>query len=408
MRDTDPHTVTRTSWWRVWALILCGIFSAFQIGKVPAGLPAISSELGLGLVGAGWVVSIFTLISGIFGMAVGVLAGRLGALRAVIAGLVISGLASAGGALAETPFVLLVSRMIEGFGFILTVIAATPLVVASCSPRDRDKALGLWAAYMPAGMALMVLLSPMFITAVGWRGLWLANSAFIIGWAVVIGILMGGDRAKSHTPPGGAWPSFADIAVLLRTPGTLLIGAIFGIYAGQYISVTAFLPLMMIDLYGVSLSSAATLTAIVIFVNVFGNVASGWMLSHGWSRRGLLIISAAGIGISALGIYAAWLPFEARYTAALAFSLIAGLTPGTLFSAVPVIAPKPALVAGLTGLMLQGVAIGQLFGPPSFAAAVDKLGGWDYAGWFIAISAVVNVVLAIQYARLRRRQNQAQ
>jgi len=395
------QAVTATGWWRVSALILIGVFSAFQIGKVPAGLPAISADLDLGLIGGGWVVAIFSLIAGLGGMALGIFADRFGPLRVAVAGMILSATASGAGALAETPAQLLISRSAEGFGFMLAVVAATPLIVASCAPEDRDKALGLWAAYMPAGMGTMLLISPLFISLVGWRGLWLANAALILGWAVVIRIAMGGARRRAAEPVGTR-PGFGDFAALVATPGPLLLAAIFGGYAAQFLAVTAFLPLMMIDQYGMALSVAAALGALVVVVNIAGNAASGWLLTHGWSRRRLLVLSSIGMGVTAFGIYSSALVFELRYASALAFSVIAGLTPGTLFSSAPVVAPKPRLVASVTGLMLQGSAIGQVLGPPALAAAVERLGAWDYAALFTAGTAALNIILAVLFALTRR------
>ncbi len=388
-----------TNWWRVSILILIGVFSAFQIGKVPAGLPAISRELDLGLIGGGWVVAIFSLVTGLCGVTLGILADRLGPLRVAVAGMVLSGAASALGAFAQTPGLLLASRTVEGFGFILAVVAATPLIVASCAVGDRDKALGLWGAYMPAGMGLMLLISPLFIAQTGWRGLWLANAGLIAGWALVVWIVIGRRPAPSREGPR---PGLADLGVLLRTPGPLLVAAMFAAYAAQFIAVTAFLPLMMIDQYALALPLAAVLGALVVIVNVAGNAASGWLLARGWTRRKLLIISSLGMGLSAFGVYAGALPFELRYAFALSFSAIGGLTPGTLVSSAPVVAPRPTLVASVTGLMLQGSAIGQVLGPPALALAVERLGAWDHAALFTAGAAALNIALAVLFAMSRR------
>ncbi|HKW52479.1 MAG TPA: hypothetical protein VJO12_02225, partial [Stellaceae bacterium] len=90
----------RTRWLVVWALIAAGVVAAFQIGKAPVALPVLRAELGLGLVGAGWVVSMFNVLGALAGALVGAAGDQIGHRRAVLAGLVLSGAASALGAAA--------------------------------------------------------------------------------------------------------------------------------------------------------------------------------------------------------------------------------------------------------------------------------------------------------------------
>ena len=61
------------------AAALAGVAIAVNIGKLPLALPLLRSELGLSLVQAGWVGAMMNALAMAAALAVGLLAGRLGA-----------------------------------------------------------------------------------------------------------------------------------------------------------------------------------------------------------------------------------------------------------------------------------------------------------------------------------------
>ena len=71
-------TAARTSWPAVVAALATGVLAATYVGKLPPALPALSEELGLSLVAAGWIVSIFSVIGARVCLFVGFLVDRPG------------------------------------------------------------------------------------------------------------------------------------------------------------------------------------------------------------------------------------------------------------------------------------------------------------------------------------------
>lgn len=56
--------------------------------------------------------------------------------------------------------------------------------------------------------------------------------------------------------------------------------AIFALYAGQYLAVVGFLPLILVEVDG-----AAALSALVVLANVLGNAGAGFALRAGGRPR---------------------------------------------------------------------------------------------------------------------------
>lgn len=175
-------------------------------------------------------------------------------------------------------------------------------------------------------------------------------------------------------------------------------------YAGMYLAVTSFLPVMMIEQNGFSLASAATLGAFVVLSNVVGNIAAGFLLNAGWRRVHLLSFAGIMMGLTALGIFYSGLPFEIRYLMALLFIGIGGLIPGTLLASAPHYAPHPALVGSMIGLLMQGAGIGQFLCPPLMIGIVEFFGNWTSAMVFTTAGSGIILILAMAAAKLKPRQ----
>ena len=107
----EAEAAGTTRWVTVGVVVLAAVAATMQIGKA---LPAIRADLGLGMVAAGWAVSLITLIGALIGVATGILADRLGHRRVVAGGLACLVLGSVAGSMADSSGALLMTRFFEG------------------------------------------------------------------------------------------------------------------------------------------------------------------------------------------------------------------------------------------------------------------------------------------------------
>ncbi len=394
---------TTTAWPLVFLLFLAGVAVAFQIGKVPGALPFLKADLGLSLFVAGWVVSMLNILAGVGGGLFGTAADWAGHRRLALAGLIVTAVAGAAGSVASSPALLLATRAVEGLGFILTTVSIPPLMLALSADRDRSRVMGLWGAYMPTGMGAMLFLSGPLLTVVGWRDLWLITSALIAVVALLIALLIAAPARREGARPAVA-SALADFRLTVLSPGPVLLGAVFATYAAQYLIVMAFLPLLLIDGLGVVPATAAMLGAVAVAANVIGNLASGVLLDRGFSRSGLIIGTSAVMALMGAVIFLDWFGLGIRFAAAIVLSAVGGLIPGALFAGAPVHAPRPGLVASVSGLLMQGAALGQLVGPPAAGWLVSAAGNWSAAIGIMVLSAGLTCCSAFALGRIEARQ----
>lgn len=368
--------------------------AAFQIGKVPPLLPELRDDLGFGLVGAGWVLSVFNLLGMLCGAAIGVFAARAGERRAMLFGLWTVASGTLIGAGAESLSGLIAARALEGFGFLLVSVPAPALIVRAAPGPSVRVAFGLWGAYHPAGAAMMMVATPLLAGLLGWRGLWLVNAGLVAAYALVFARLTQGLNSRAPA-------RFADMWATMRSPGPLLLAGVFMVYAAQWIVMIGFLPTLLREA-SIAAGTAARLTALMIAVNALGNLAAGFSLRHGVPRVALVSLAAMTMAAASFVVFAGeavtW-----RYLAAVAFSLVGGLLPASILAGAAIHAPEPRLIAATNGLIVQGSSLGQFVTPPIAAALALAVGGWQATPFLFAGLGLAAVIGALLLHRRERR-----
>lgn len=350
--------------------------AAVHVGKLPPALPLMREELGFGLVAGGFVISLFTLVGMLLALIIGSLAAGFGRERLVLAGF--ASLVAGGvlGALAPGLPALMISRLLEGVGFVAIGVSLPAVVMAASARRDQDFTLGMWSVFTPLGMALAMLVAPLALSGLGWRGFWWAVALVCLPMALAIWWQM---RALAlPAPPRQAALGVAREAV--AAPGLRTVAMVFALYAFQWVTLMVWLPTFLTESLGAGLERASLVTAIVVLVNVPGCLLGGWLLRRGASARALVITGSVAMGVTSIAVFLPILPDAARLAASMAFSFLGGLVPPSLFGCVPRMAPGPQHVGAGNGMLMQGSSLGQFAGAPLVAWAVSLAGNdWRFA-----------------------------
>jgi MFS family permease len=388
-----------TSWRGIWAVFCGGLVAGAYMTKVPPTLPALRLELGLSLVESTFIVTTFNVLGMLVGMIAGMLGDRFGRKRLSLTGLALMAVGGALGAWVDTFVPLLFSRFVEGVGFILFAVPAPALTsTLAGDARNRAKALGLWSAYMPSGGTIALLLAPVLIVTWSWRALWLVFAVAAAVAAVVIGLTV-------KEPPRAHVSSFRLVTESLVQPGNIAMALLFACYVAQWTSVMVWLPTFLTE-HGASTAGASVATALMVLVNVPGNLLGGWLLSRGVPRGRLVLIAAVIVALCELGMLPSILPGDARFALMLVFSFTAALMPASIFAGLPVHARSPQHIATGTGMVQQASNIGQFFGPLAIALIASRYGGWEAALWvmllFAGVAALCGVALGTIEQRLPR------
>lgn len=380
-------------------MVLVGALAACQIGKVAPSLPVLRADLDITMFGAGWIASVYPGTAVLLGLVGGALADRFGHRNAMACGLLLIALGSAAGSAVDSLGPMIVTRVIEGAGFVFIAVAAPSLVIAATTARDRGLAMGFWGLFMPIGVTGMLLLAPVVLALSGWRALWLINAGLGVA-AIALLLASGVGRARVPVNSSQLW---RELAVTVRSPAPWILAAVSVMFGLKYSAFNAWLPTYLMEVQGRSAATAGVMAAIVALSHAPGVLLGGWLVGRGLPRWVAIGGGSLAMGLAALATFGLGLPPLAAFAAAVVFGFVSGLIPSAMLTAAPVFATSMAQIGAFNGIIIHGANVGVLGAAPAFAAVASNLGGWPAAGVYLALVGAAGTASALAIRALERR-----
>jgi len=384
-------------WTQVCLVIAAGVVGAAQIGKVAIAIPALREQLDLSLVAVSWIFGAYAILGAFGGLGAGMVVARFPMRAATIAAIALIGIGNLIGAAAHGATLLLVSRMVEGVGFLCLVISGPTLLRNMSLGRHQDIVFACWAAYIPVGTAIMMFVGPSILRT-GWQALWLTNAALAAGLVVLMLVLR---PAPQPTRRAVVKPPLTELAELLKSGGPPLLACAFTLYAIQYYALSTFLPILLVERMGLSLDTAGTISALAVLANGAGNIAAGFILRFGaplWGIAGAVFVT---VGLTGFGVFSPGLPTIVVAAAAALGLAVTALLPASVIASAPRLAPTTGQLALTMGLIQQAAAIGQFAGPVILATWVEHF-DWNGATWLSLAIALVGLIIVAALRRIMR------
>ncbi|QMU96274.1 MFS transporter [Microbacterium esteraromaticum] len=177
------------------AVAVLASFVTFLDGTVvTVALPAISRELGGGIVTQQWVVDAYLITLSALILLAGSLSDAYGRVRVMRIGLIAFGIASIAVAAAPDPLVLIVARAAQGAAGALLVPSSLALITAMMRGELQSRAIGVWTAFTTAAQLVGPLMGGLFVDLLSWRFVFVIN---VLPIAVNL-VLLGRLRLPEH------------------------------------------------------------------------------------------------------------------------------------------------------------------------------------------------------------------
>jgi EmrB/QacA subfamily drug resistance transporter len=198
-------------------LCFCALTTAVDMTITNVALPSIGQDLDAPTSELQWVVDAYNIVLAGLLVLGGGLADRYGRRRIFLVGYAVFGLACLVAALSSTTQALIASRALMGVGAAGVISPALAIIAGLYPPEERAGAIGLWAMFGAAGLALGPIAGGLLLDRFWWGSVFLVNVPLVaIGVAVgrrVIPESYGGSRGRLDV--AGALLSVAGLAVLL-------------------------------------------------------------------------------------------------------------------------------------------------------------------------------------------------
>ena len=304
---TDPQARTPSSAGKLVVLMATAFMDMVGVLIVIPLLPFYAKDMGQGGLVVGLLVSSFSVAQLAMAPVWGRFSDHYGRRPALMIGMTASAIAYIVFAMADSIWLLFLSRIVQGAGGgTVTVIQA--YVADAVQPKDRARALGWLSAATNAGVAIGPLIGS---AALAWGrpgpGL-LASALTVINIGFAWKFLaesrdMAEAAANRHKAPGRSREAVARVMSHPKEPASRLIW-IYAVAIGAFQGSTAILALFLAARFGVT---ARTIGFFFAYIGVLSVLTRALLLGPMVDRFGEARLSRVGLALLAIGLGA--LPF---------------------------------------------------------------------------------------------------
>ncbi|WP_231618839.1 MFS transporter [Nonomuraea sp. SBT364] len=211
-----PHSADLRAWLGLLVILGPVLLVAMDGSVLFLAMPKITEALSPTADQALWILDVYGFAVGSLLIAFGNLGDRYGRLKLLLIGAAVFGLGSAGAAFAPTPALLIAFRLLMGVaGATLLPSALAVLSELFTDPRQRSKAIGIFAATFAAGFAIGPVVGGQLLSRFWWGSVFLINLPVALLFLLLAPILL---REVRATRPG----RLDALSVLLSAAGILL------------------------------------------------------------------------------------------------------------------------------------------------------------------------------------------
>jgi EmrB/QacA subfamily drug resistance transporter len=191
-------TPENKKWWTLGAVAVGLFMIMLDNTVVNVALPSMRRSLGLSLSQLEWIVAGYALTFAAFMLTGGKLADLLGRRRIFMAGLVVFTGASLACGLATSGGFLIGARVVQGFGGAMINPATLSIIAATFPPRERGKAIGIWAGVSAMALAIGPLVGGLLTEHVNWNWIFFINVPIGVAGLAAIPFLIDESRDTSR------------------------------------------------------------------------------------------------------------------------------------------------------------------------------------------------------------------
>lgn len=260
-------------------LFVLAHFFHHLLGALPTPLlPMIRSDFALDYTQSGWVISAFSLSYGISQLPGGWLTDLLSPRTLIIAS--ICGVALAGIFVGLSPtyimlIIFLVLMGLMGGGY---HPASAPLISASVEPGNRGQALGLHTIGGGASFFLSPLIAATIAAVWGWRGSFITLAVIAMLFGLVFYTFLG---RLTNTSKKAQPTKVSTVSQISETSGRvrrlILVIILSTFVQATTVSSIAFIPLYLVDHFGIGKEAAAALTAAIFSAGLWAGPLGGYI-----------------------------------------------------------------------------------------------------------------------------------
>ena len=284
----DELELQKRRWWAL--AVLSGSLLVISLDNtiLNVAIPSLVRDLSATTSQLQWIIDGYTLVFAGLLLTAGAMGDRFGRKGALQLGLVIFGFASMASAMAQSANQLIVTRSLMGIGGALIMPSTLSLLTNIFhNPRERAKAIGVWAAVAGASGALGPVIGGLLLEWFSWHALFFVNVPLIIVLLFAGRVLLPKSKAEiaQRLDPVGALLSMVGlVAVLwaviesptagLTDPTVVMVGSLGALIIAAFIFWELHIESPMLDMrfFKNPRFTAANIAVTLVYFAMFGQM----------------------------------------------------------------------------------------------------------------------------------------
>jgi predicted MFS family arabinose efflux permease len=375
------------AWVVVIAIFIAGIAMAWAQNKVMPVIGLVQVDLSVDAATAGWISGIFNILGIVLAFPAVGMVRKLGIFKGGIISIAATLVGSVMGFFAPEQYILLASRIIEGFGIgLISVIA--PSTIAMWFPIEkRGLPMGVWSSWQMVAIAACFLFAGNIIGPdSAWKHMWIIGIV-VLAFALLIFIW------KVRTPT--AEENFADvedstvkITEVFKHPSVYII-SIGGMGFGMAIMTFAtWIVTFWTSAAGMDVGLASSIVGYVYLAEIFTAIMGGAILDRVKNKKRFVAIDGFLYGFVFLAAFylTSW---PGIIAVCILYCVIEGIFAAAMWTLVTQTTPDPRLSGAAIAFYSMFLNLGMMIGAPIAGAIIDSGVGWIYVAAFAAVCQIV-------------------
>jgi EmrB/QacA subfamily drug resistance transporter len=273
-------------WWTLGSVAFGLFMIMLDNTVVNVALPSIERDLHITISELEWVVTAYALTFAALLITGGKLADLYGRRRIFIVGLAIFTLSSLACGFAPSAGFLIGARTVQGVGAALMNPATLSIITATFPPRERGRAIGIWAGVSALALAIGPLCGGLIVDNINWNWIFFVNVPVGALGIVVSRLVITESRDTSHEQsvdvPGlvtsGLGLFALSYALIEGNRHGWTSAEIVGLFAASVVLLVAFvlvehhqrLPMLDLSLFRIGAFTGANVVAMLVSLGMFG------------------------------------------------------------------------------------------------------------------------------------------
>ncbi|WP_434510381.1 MFS transporter [Desulfitobacterium sp. AusDCA] len=357
--------------------------------KVPTIMGDIAKDLNMSVSSATWLMSIFTFVGIFLAVPTGSLAQKFGPKALVVVAAVCIGAGSLIGSFANSGIMLIMSRGIEGVGFIFATVAGPLAISRYVEPSKMGSGMGIWACWVAIGQILAFNLTPVLFKSMSWHTIWIIFAVFALVMAAILQFTVNGSMGNPVEISGSA-VKFTDV---FAKKNLWLLCLSFCTFNIAFLALLSFAPVYLEQSAVMTKSAAAFAVSVPMMLSILCSIVFGKLSDILHTHKKLLIVALAALIPSLAFMFSSSVTMV--WIGGLCLGLIAMGVPAMVLSSVGEVVERPELIGPGIGLMMVFQNLGMFIGTAIFMPIAGIFGG---SLPMVAYTMIVFVVLGIIFA----------